>query len=137
MENREDKKIDELMKKIMVGSKQESPSLGFSSSVMREIEALASKPKIATPLISRKVWITLGIAYAALMVVLINSIDFQSSTWMSSFNWTRITEYFSISAYNSLQIPSTVIYALTTVSVLFLIQMFFLKKLSDRSINAL
>ena len=134
MENKEDEKIDELLTQMMLGSKLESPSLGFSLSVMREIESIAAQSKKSTPLISRKVWITLSVAYAALMAALISTIDFKSSNWLNSIDWNRFTSVFSFSKLSSLHIQQTVFYGLAAISILFLIQILFLKKFADKSI---
>ena len=64
-----DKNIEQLIEKMMAEEKLQSPSIDFTSKIMAKVELLEEKKiKVYKPLISKSVWIFIGLAVAALVI---------------------------------------------------------------------
>ena len=64
------KKDDRILSELMTEAGLESPSLSFDNNVMRAIKELDSKSIAYQPLITKRTWIIIAIAFVALLTAI-------------------------------------------------------------------
>jgi len=126
-----DKNIELLIGKMMAEEKLQSPSFDFTSKIMTEISILEEKKLNAyKPLISKPVWISIGIA----LVLLIIYVSFFTGTDTVLDVETPYADTIS-GLFSGIHISKTLLYTLLIVPIMMLIQIGILKNYFDKKYN--
>jgi hypothetical protein len=126
-----DKDIKQLIDKMMAEEKLQSPSIDFTSKVLAKVLILEEKKQKAyKPLISKTVWISIGIAFAFLMIYV--------SLYSVSENNFKIDEIEKLygdkfaNLFSGIHLSKNSLYAILTVPVMILVQIGILKNYFDK-----
>jgi hypothetical protein len=133
MEN-EDKRIEELVDKLMANDSLEKAPVNFTNDVMSKIEALSETKTIAyKPLIPKYVWWLLGLGFVALIVNVILNKPSDSSSLSERYNLPEI----SFDVFNNLSVnfSSTLMYATVLLAVMVAIQVPLLKQYFNQKLS--
>ena len=130
MEENRDKQLDDFVKKVVKKAGLEAPSDDFTQSIMSKIVAQNEKRMVTRykPLISKTSWLVLaGIAFFLLGYVIFGNSDLTVS-WMPSINEVAIDNIGFMNTLANLQLPNTLVYSLTGLTLFIYVQIFYLKK---------
>jgi len=133
MEN-EDKRIEELVNKLMANDSLEKAPVNFTNDVMSKIEALSeTKTIVYKPLIPKYVWWLLGLGFVALIVNVILNKSSDSSSLSERYNLPEM----SFDLFNSLSVDfsSTLMYATVLLAVMVAIQVPLLKQYFNQKLS--
>lgn len=129
MKANNDKLLEKLVDKIMKDSQVESPSFDFTANVMSKVlTAKTNEAYVYKPLISRSVFfLVFGSVFLLFLYVFING---ESSTggWTNYLDYTKFYSEFFISF---LSFSKETTYIIIAATLMFLIQISFLKKYFD------
>ncbi|QSW91211.1 hypothetical protein J0383_10495 [Flavobacterium endoglycinae] len=126
-----DKNIENLIDKMMAEDTLQSPSADFTSNIMSQI-LISEKAKIKPykPLISKSVWIAIGLAVSFLALYV--------SLFSVSDNDLKIDEIGKLysnkvsTAFNEIHFSKTMLYAVLVVPFMILVQIGILKNYFDK-----
>ena len=131
MKNKEDKNIEKLVGDMMASNPIERPSVDFTSAVMSAVLATKAKSSLVyKPLISKRGWFIIVLAFIALSVFLILNQQI-----------VQINKYFDLSSvhfdqflkpFSGLNISPLTANVLIAASVMLLLQLFLLKRHIDK-----
>lgn len=126
-----DKNIEQLIDKMMAEEKLQSPSIDFTSKIMANVQVLEEKKlKAYQPLISKSVWISIGLAVAALVIyVSLFSVS------QSDFEIEQIGKLYSdkiSNTFSSIHFSKNIMYAILILPIMILIQVGILKNYFDK-----
>lgn len=136
---KEDKNIqhlDKLLTKQFKELPKEKPSKGFTNLVMQAIQQ--EKSIAYTPLISKKIWFAIAAAVTALLVFPFKAKEgslLEEFTNLS-IDWSFLDNFSSINLIPTFTISDTTFYATLLFSVLFLVQVFYLKGYFSRRLES-
>lgn len=133
MEN-EDKRIEELVDKLMANDSLEKTPANFTNDVMSKIEALSeTKTVVYKPLIPKYVWWLLGSGFVALIVNVILNKPSDSSSLSERYNLPEV----SFDLFNNLSIDfsSTLMYATVLLAIMVAIQVPLLKQYFNQKLS--
>lgn len=126
-----DKNIEPLIEKMMAEDKLQSPSIDFTSKIMAEVHVLEEKKlKAYKPLISKPIWISIGLAVAALVIYV--------SLFSVSNNDLKIDEIGKLysdrvlTAFSGIHFSKNILYAILIVPIMILVQVGILKNYFDK-----
>lgn len=126
-----DKNIEQLIEKMMGEEKLQSPSIDFTSKIMAKVESLEEKKiKVYKPLISKPVWISIGLAVAALVIYI--------SLFSVSENNLKIDEIGKLysdkisTVFSGIHFSKNILYAFLIVPFMILVQVGLLKNYFDK-----
>ncbi|MFB9109271.1 hypothetical protein [Flavobacterium gyeonganense] len=126
-----DKDIEKLIDKMMAEEKLQSPSIDFTSKIMAEVLILEEKKqKTYKPLISKSVWVSIGIALALLVVY--------TSLFSVSESTLKIDEIGNLysdkitSVFTGVHFSKNILYAILIVPLMVVIQVGVLKNYFDK-----
>lgn len=126
-----DKNIEQLIDKMMAEEKLQSPSFDFTSKIMSEVLVLEEKKlKTYKPLISKSVWIFIGLAllglviYVSLFSVSQNNLEIEK---MGELYSDKISNTFS-----GIHLSKNILYAILIVPFMILVQVGILKNYFDK-----
>ncbi|MCD9574602.1 hypothetical protein [Flavobacterium soyae] len=126
-----DKNIEQLIEKMMAEEKLQSPSIDFTSKIMAKVESLEEKKiKVYKPLISKPVWISIGLAVAALVIYI--------SLFSVSENNLKIDEIGKLysdkisTVFSGIHFSKNILYAFLIVPFMILVQVGLLKNYFDK-----
>jgi hypothetical protein len=127
-----DKNIEQLIEKMMAEDKLQSPSVDFTSKIMAEIQILEEKKlKTYKPLISKPVWISIGLAVAALVLY----VSLFSVSNNNDFKIDVIGKLYSdriSTAFSGIHFSKNILYAILIVPIMILVQVGVLKNYFDK-----
>lgn len=128
MKENADKLLNELAKKVLHERNLESPSYNFTEHVMSRVNALKDS-KITTyqPLISKRNWILIGIAFVLTIAYIIYSKDGTTTNWIDAFDMSVLTNNKVSSAVSGFNISQTLAYALGLFALMICVQVTYLK----------
>ena len=129
MQNKRDKYLDDLAKKIIKIGSTENPSFNFTDAVMAQVRAL-SKNHITDykPLISKKMWILILVSFLSIMVyILFFGTQTEPSGLLSKIDFSMLTNNRVSNSLSSFKLSKTVMYAVVLFGMMFTIQIPFLK----------
>lgn len=122
-----DKNIENLIDKMMSETTLETPSIGFTSTIMSQVLVVEkSKIKAYKPLISKSIWVFIGLSIVALTVYL----SLAKTTYnveMGNVYLDRMTDLFS-----GIHFSKKTLYAILIVPVMILVQITLLKNYYDK-----
>jgi len=126
-----DKDIEQLIDKMMAEEKLQSPSINFTSKIMAEVLILEEKKqKTYKPLISKSVWVSIGIALALLVVY--------TSLFSVSESTLKIDEIGNLysdkitSVFTGVYFSKNILYGILIVPFMVVIQVGVLKNYFDK-----
>jgi hypothetical protein len=129
-----DKRIEELVDKLMANDSLEKAPVNFTNDVMSKIEALSeTKTIVYKPLIPKYVWWLLGLGFVALIVNVILSKSSNSSSLSERYNLPEV----SFDVFNNLSVDfsSTLMYATVLLAVMVAIQVPLLKQYFNQKLS--
>lgn len=133
MEN-QDKKIEELVDKLMANDSLEKAPINFTDEVMSRIEVLSeTKTIVYKPLIPKYVWWLLGLGFVALIVNVILNKSSDSSSLSERYDLPEI----SFDVFNNLSVDfsSTLMYATVLLAIMVAIQVPLLKQYFNQKLS--
>ncbi|MCR4032646.1 MULTISPECIES: hypothetical protein [Flavobacterium] len=126
-----DKNIEQLIDKIMAEEKLQSPSIDFTSKIMANVQILEEKKlKTYKPLISKPIWISIGIAVALLVIYV--------SLFSVSENDIKLDEIGKLysnkvsTAFSGIHFSKNIFYAILILPIMILVQVGILKNYFDK-----
>lgn len=123
-----DKNIEQLIEKMMAEEKLQSPSIDFTSKTMAEVHLLEEKKlKAYKPLISKPIWILMGLALIALVIYV--------SLFTASQNNLEIGKQYAdqvASLFSGIHFSKNILYAILIVPIMILLQVGILKNYFDK-----
>ena len=130
MKENADKYLDDLSRKVIGTSSIESTSTDFTSNVMSQIKAY-SKSKVTTyvPLISKRIWILIGLGFLAIVLYAIFKSPDTSSSWLKKWNLDQFqfSNFEFTSPFSTLDVSQVTLYATLLLAVMLCIQIPVLK----------
>lgn len=133
MEKNNDKNIDELLKKSIQQLTLDSPSIDFTSSVMKKVEKLQkSKSIVYKPLISKPFWFLIIGCILTILVYSFLSID---QNQPSIINFNGLFEQVPSISIPEISISKTMKNSILVIGLLFLIQIPLLKHYFNKRID--
>lgn len=137
MSAKTDKHIEQLVDKMMKETTLETPSPGFTDTIMSHVEVIA-KPSgvVYKPLISKKVWVMVSVGFMALVVYSFFGTQPESNGWFDTLNvdMTSVDKFFN--AIPVVTFSKTTFYALIMLSVMIYIQIPVLKHYMNKRFEA-
>ncbi|MBW1657542.1 hypothetical protein [Flavobacterium quisquiliarum] len=126
-----DKNIEQLIEKMMAEDKLQSPSIDFTSKIMAEVHVLEEKKlKAYKPLISKPVWISIGLA----IVILVIYISLFSVS-QNDFEIEKVGKLYSdkiSNTFSGIHFSKNTLYAILIVPFMILVQIGILKNYFDK-----
>jgi hypothetical protein len=126
-----DKNIEQLINKMMTAEKLQSPSIDFTSKIMANVQILEEKKlKTYKPLISKPIWISIGIAVALLVIYV--------SLFSVSENDIKLDEIGKLysnkvsTAFSGIHFSKNIFYAILILPIMILVQVGILKNYFDK-----
>lgn len=133
MEN-EDKRIEDLINKLMTNDSLETAPTNFTEGVMSKIEALSETKIIAyKPLIPNYVWWLLGLGFVALITNIVLNKSSDSSSLTDRYNLPDIS--FDLLNNLSVDFSNTLMYATVLLAVMVAIQIPLLKQYFNQKLS--
>lgn len=130
MEENKDKQLDDFVKKIVKSSGLDTPSDGFTQSIMSNI--LAQEEKITTieykPLISKISWAVLATCGVLLFAFVIFGNADLNVDWIPRIDHVASFKIGFVDSLKQLRLPNTLVYALIGLTLFVYVQIIFLKK---------
>ncbi|MFD1063408.1 hypothetical protein ACFQ1Q_09145 [Winogradskyella litorisediminis] len=127
-----DKKFEAFVDKLMANDTLEKPSADFTNSVLHQLN-ITSKPIVYKPLISKWVWCSIALVFAA--VVVYAFLDDSKST-------SKLSELMNLSQFNfnplkdvEFNLSQTLVYALITTMVMIGFQVSILKNYINKRLQ--
>jgi hypothetical protein len=129
MQEKTDKYLDDFTKKIIKNKLLESPSFHFTDAVMSDVEAIRkNESTVYKPLISKKMWILILLSFLSILVyILFFGTETETSGWLSKIDFSMLINNRLSTSFSSFKLSKTVIYAVVFFSIMFTIQIPFLK----------
>ncbi|KAF2339410.1 hypothetical protein [Flavobacterium tistrianum] len=126
-----DKNIEQLIEKMMADEKLQSPSIDFTSIIMSQVHLLDEKKlKAYKPLISKPIWISIGLALATLVIYVslfsVSETDFKIDEFGKLYSDRMST------AFSGIHFSKNILYAILIVPIMILIQVGILKNYFDK-----
>ena len=130
---RDEKKIEAFIDKLMSADALEQPSLDFTDKVMSKVEAISnSTATVYKPLISKPVWILIITGFLALVGYVIFKEPATGSGLLERFNLSGVSNPLENISFN---FSKTLIYAMVLMAVMFSIQIPILKQYFNRRMS--
>lgn len=124
---KDDKKIEDLVNKLMADDSLESAPLEFTKSVMSKVEALSeSKPIVYKPLIPKYIWVLIAASFAGLVAYVFSSKSSESSSFTERYNIPEVS--FNLFESVPFDFTSTLMYATVLLAIMVCIQIPLLKQ---------
>jgi hypothetical protein len=137
-ENKHIEEIDAFAKKYLKEIPTETPSLDFTANLLHKIGQLepVKKAIVFQPLISKKVWVALGIILLISILLVLNTGNV-SGLKFPSYDLSTISfpELTFGNLFSSIQISNSVLYLGLFFTCMFFIQIFYLKGVFEKRID--
>ena len=136
MNENADKYLDELSRKVMSQSTVEQPSFDFTKSVIAQIENIGTSTVTTyTPLISKRIWVVIGLILASIFGVAIFGTSEENNSWLSHLRLDKLSEYSIQSPLSNFEYSQTMIYALMLFAIMMCVQIPILKHYFDKRLE--
>lgn len=127
MNGTEDKRLNDLIDKIMEETSLDTPSIDFTSNIMTKVELIANT-NVTTyrPLISKQVWFGVLILIIGAMVYPL----FYSTTetsWLTNMDFNKFSYHIIVSRLSNLAFSKIMIYSVVIFALMFAVQSSLLK----------
>jgi len=122
MDNKE-KALEDLVQKAIQSNEVEKQSLDFTANIMASVEAvyISEITKYKSP-ISKTAWAAIFVIVGGLCTYLLFNTNGEESSWLSSLDFSFITESSLATGLSSLAIPSSVLYGIVALAVMTILQ---------------
>lgn len=127
MKDNVDNYLDDLAKKVIKGTPNETPAFNFTDAVMSKVSKLSiDKSTIYKPLISKTTWVLVSIVFLAVIIYTLSfGTQTESSSWLSEIDLGILsTKELSLPSF---KISKTFMYAFVLFGIMICIQIPFLK----------
>lgn len=134
MQDKTDKNLDNLTKKVIKSGALESPSFNFTDAVMSQVKALdKNQLTVYKPLISKKMWALILVSFLSILVyILFFGTQTEPSGWLSTVDFSALTNNSVSNSLSSFKLSKTVMYTIVLFGIMFCIQIPFLKNHFDK-----
>ena len=128
MKDNVDNLIEKLVSKSMKKTRLEKPSLGFTNSVMAQVNAL-KQSTITTyrPLISKPMWFVIFTVAVLIVLYVIFGSKTDDSNWLSFIDLSILTDNMFTNALSGFNVSKSVLYAVVLFGFMLFIQVPILK----------
>lgn len=133
MKENGDKQIDDLTRKVIEKASLESPSSDFTAQILAKL--IASKQSDITifrPLISKTSWLVIFVGFTALIVYAIIGMQPQTTNGLGILDFSTLLNSKISEIFSRLIFSEIVQYALLSLSIMLLIQVYFFKSYLDK-----
>lgn len=138
MKENGDKQIDDLTRKVIEKASLESPSSDFTAQILAKvIEFKQSDITIFRPLISKTSWLVIFVGFTALVVYAIIGMQPQTPDGLGILDFSTFLNNNISGIFSILIFSKTVQYALLSLSIMLLIQVYFFKSYLDKRFEVL
>ncbi len=120
---RDEKKIETFIDKLLSDEVLEQPSFDFTDKVMAKVDAISSVTAYK-PLIPKSVWILIALSFIMLVVYVIFKEPSVNSSWLDRFNLSGVSNPLENISFN---FSKTLMYAMVLLAVMLSIQIPLLK----------
>lgn len=136
MKENDDKHLEDFAKKIIKKAALEHPSIHFTSEIMSRVEALNKSDVTAyKPLISKNIWVLIGIGFVALCAYLVLGTETQQESWMGTLNFSALANNKISHILSGFTMSKTLMYAVALFGLMLCIQIPFLKNHFDKRLE--
>lgn len=133
MKENGDKQIDDLTRKVIEKASLESPSSDFTAQILANvIDSKQSDITIFRPLISKTSWLVIFVGFTALVVYAIIGMQPQTPNGLGILDFSTLLNNKISGIISRLIFSKTVKYALLSLSIMLLIQVYFFKSYLDK-----
>lgn len=128
-----DKEIEQFVEKIMEKTSLDMPSSDFTANIMSKVlEIKTTEATAYQPLISKKVWIMIGLGVLTLLIYIVFGAKTESSGFINTIDLSMLTNnkianILSSIELSNFQVSRTFGYALMSLGIMICIQILFLK----------
>jgi hypothetical protein len=127
MKSRNDKNIEKLVEKMMMASPLEDAPFDFTSKVMSDVFSIEKKKPISyKPVISKRGWLIIFTAIAALMASLIFN-GYSQKQSAASIDFSFINNHNIQKVFSGFQFSALTLYIILSGMIMIFIQIIFLK----------
>ncbi|MDG1529627.1 MAG: hypothetical protein P8Q86_10405 [Polaribacter sp.] len=135
-ENKQIKEIDAFTKKYVKEIKTETPSLDFTSNLMKSIQQLDAVKSVTVykPLISKKAWLVVFAAIVAILFIPFNSSEKALFT-LPEMNFSFFEKLNFSGMFQSVSVSNTTFVVALVFGLLLTIQIVYLKGFFEKRLN--
>ncbi|WP_400077745.1 hypothetical protein [Winogradskyella sp. R77965] len=124
---KDDKRIEDLVNKLMEADSLETPSFDFTDNVMSKVEALSnSEVTVYKPLIPKYIWWLMASGFLALVCYILFKKPTETTSLSERYNLPEVS--FNLLEGLSLNFSNTLIYAIVLLAIMVSIQIPLLKQ---------
>lgn len=130
MEDTNEKRLDDFVKKVVNSTGLESPSIDFTKNIISKIAAQEAKntATVYRPLISKTSWMIVATITLLLFgFIFFGKLDLTIS-WLPDINLVALNKIGFMDVLSQLHLPNTVVYSLIGIMLFFYVQIIFLKR---------
>jgi len=129
----DNKQIERLVDKMMKHDSLQKPSSDFTANIMAQVEALGTSKSIAyKPLISKPVWILIGLGVLAIVGFAMTGTTTTENTWMPEWNLDSLYNNGLSNTLSKLKFSSITMYGVVFFALMLGVQISLLKKQHDK-----
>jgi len=129
----DNKQIERLVDKMMKHDSLQKPSSDFTANIMAQVEALGTSKSIAyKPLISKPVWVLIGLGVLAIVGYAMTGTTTTENTWMPEWNLDSLYSNSLTNTLSKLKFSSITMYAVVFFALMLGIQIPLLKRQHDK-----
>lgn len=133
MKNNVDNQIEKLIDKSIKKAQLQKPSLGFTNSVMAQVNALKhSSITTYRPLISKPIWFLIFTVAVLIVLYVIFGSTTNNSDWLSFIDLSVLSNNTITNALTGFNVSKSVLYAVVLFGLMFFIQVPILKHHFDK-----
>lgn len=122
---RDEKKIEELIGKLMSADTLEKPSIDFTDKVMSKVEAVSNSTITKyKPLISKPIWFIIAGGFIALVAYIYLKEPATNSSWLDRIDLSNVSNPLEQISFN---FSTSLMYAVVFLAIMFSIQVPLLK----------
>lgn len=133
MNTNENKQIDDLARRVIEKATLESPSFDFTAQIMTQLTDLKqNETTVYKPLISKTAWFAIFIGFAILMGYTVTGTQSQTLNWFDFPDLNVLLNQKISTSMFQFTFSKIVLYALTLLAVMVLVQVSFLKAYFDK-----
>ncbi|UFH35479.1 hypothetical protein [Flavobacterium acetivorans] len=133
MNTNENKQIDDLARRVIEKATLESPSFDFTAQIMTQLTDLKqSETTVYKPLISKTAWFVIFIGFAILLGYTVTGTQSQTLNWFDFPDLNVLLNQKISTSMFQFTFSKIVLYALTLLALMVLVQVSFLKAYFDK-----
>lgn len=131
-----DKKLDKLSRRMVEDAKLDQPSFGFTTNILDQIKSLSNSSLfVYRPLISKRVWLLIGLAVISLVLFLLVD-NSQNSNVVLQWDLKIVPDFQIQNPFEAIEIPKSLLYASFAFLAMCIIQFGLIKRFLDRKFRS-